>query len=299
MRRVYLGMLALVLLLGGCVKKEKAELGGGVEKIPVEVAEVRTGEIRDVLKFTGTIEGRDQVQVFPKVGGKLIKYLVKEGDVVKKDDVIALIDRDITGFKYEPHEVLSPISGRVLKADLDKGSLLTPQTPIAIVGDTSSVKVKIHIAEVDYPKVKIGDRAVLTVDAYPGREFEGKVSKLDAYIDPITRTAEAEVTVANEEGLLIPGSFARIFLFVGRYKALVMPLDALLRMPGTGSFYCFRVMDGKAKKAFLKIGAIRDNQVEIKEGLRKGDLVIISGQSGLEDGVSVSPILAKGNGDER
>ena len=208
--------------------------------------------------------------------------------------MIALIDRDITGFKYEPHKVQSPISGEVLKADLDKGSLVGPRTPIAIVGDISKVKVRIEIAEVDYPKVKIGDKAILKVDAYPDKEFEGKLTELDKYVNPQTRTAQAEIEVPNEEGLLIPGSFARITLFTGTHKALTMPLDALLRMLGTGSYYCFKVANDKAKKVFLKIGIIQDNLVEIKEGLKQGDLVIVSGQGALEEGTPVELISTPG-----
>jgi len=290
MRKIYFSVFILALVFGGCAKKEKVSL----KKIPVEVARVEFKEIKDILKFTGTVEGKEQVQVFPKAGGKLIKYLVKEGDFVKKDDVVALIDRDITGFKYEPHKVLSPITGRILKADLDKGSLLTPQTPVGVVADTSSVIIKIDVSEVDYPKVKIGDKAIIKVDAYPGKEFEGRLIKLDKYIDPQTRTAEAEIEVPNEEGLLIPGSFARITLFVGTHKALGMPLDTLLRMPGTGSFYCFKVENNRAKKVFLKIGVIQDNRVEIKEGLKEGDLVIVSGQGALEEGTPVKPISTPG-----
>jgi len=290
MRKIYFSIFILALIFGGCAKKEEVSL----KKVPVEVAKVEFKEVKDILKFTGTVEGKEQVQVFPKAGGKLIKYLVKEGDFIKKDDVIALIDRDITGFKYEPHKVQSPISGQVLKADLDKGSFVDPRTPIAIVGDISKVKVKIEIAEVDYPEVKIGDKAILKVDAYPDREFEGKLTELDRFINPQTRTAQAEIEVPNEECLLIPGSFARITLFTGTHKALTMPLDALLRMPGTGSYYCFKVEKGKAKKVFLKIGVIQENLVEIKEGLKGGNLVIVSGQGALEEGTPVKPISTPG-----
>ena len=290
MRKIYFSIFILALILGGCAKKEKVSL----RKIPVEVAKVEFKEVKDILKFTGTVEGKEQVQVFPKAGGKLIKYLVKEGDFVKKEDAIALIDRDITGFKYEPHKVLSPLTGRILKADLDKGSLLNPQTPVAIVADILSVKIKIDVSEVDYPKVKIGNKAILKVDAYPGREFEGKLVKLDKYIDPQTRTAQAEIEVTNKEGLLIPGSFVRITLFAGTHKARVFPLDALLRMPGTGSYYCFKVENNRAKKVFLKIGVIQENLVEIKEGLKEGDLVIVSGQGALEEGTPVEPISTPG-----
>ena len=290
MRKKFLYFLGFIIIFSGCAKKEVI-----LEKrIPVEVARVEFKELRDVLKFTGTIEGKEQVKVFPKVGGKLIKYLVKEGDFVNKDDTIALIDRDITGFKYQPHKVLSPISGEVLKADLDKGFLLDPKTSVAIVADTLKVKIKIEIAEVDYPKLKLGQTAKITVDAYPNEEFEGRLTKLDKYVDPRTRTAQAEVETPNKEGLLIPGSFARVSVYVGTHKGLTMPLDALLRMPGTGSYYCFKVEDNKAKKIFLKIGIIQGGSVEIKEGLKEKDLVIVSGQGILEEGTPVKPLSTPG-----
>jgi len=291
MRKIYLSILILALIFSGCAKKEKISFK---KRIPVEVAKVEFKEIKDILKFTGTIEGKKQVWVFPKAGGKLIKYVPKEGDFVKKGDTIALIDRDITGFKYEPHKVLSPITGRILKADLDKGSLLTPQIPVAIVADTSSVKIKIDVSEVDYPRLKKGNKALIKIDAYPDKEFEGRLTKLDKYIEPQTRTAQAEIEVPNKEDLLIPGSFARLTLLTGTHKTLVMPLDALLRMPGTGSYYCFKVENNRAKKVFLKIGVIQDNLVEIKKGLKEGDLVIVSGQGALEEGVSVKPISTPG-----
>ena len=160
--------------------------------------------------------------------------------------------------------------------------------------DTSSVKIKIDVSEVDYPRLKKGNKALIKIDAYPDKEFEGRLTKLDKYIEPQTRTAQAEIEVPNKEDLLIPGSFARLTLLTGTHKTLVMPLDALLRMPGTGSYYCFKVENNRAKKVFLKIGVIQDNLVEIKKGLKEGDLVIVSGQGALEEGVSVKPISTPG-----
>jgi multidrug efflux pump subunit AcrA (membrane-fusion protein) len=273
--------LCILNFLAGCGKKTAKVKEGG---IPVEAARVQEKQLQEILKFTGDIEGKDQIQVYPKVPGKLIEYKVQEGEPIKKQDVIALIDRDVTGFKFEPAPVEAPISGIVAKTYLDRGDSVSPQVPIAVVADMDEVKVKIEITEVDYPKVKLGQTAEIKVDAYPNKEFEGKLSKLSTLIDPNTRTAQAEITIPNSEHLLVPGMFARISLFVGERKTLVMSLDALLRMPGTGSYYCFKVENERAKKVFLKIGIIQDNLVEVKEGLKQGDLVIVSGQGALEEG---------------
>ncbi|OPX28310.1 MAG: hypothetical protein B1H08_06105, partial [Candidatus Omnitrophica bacterium 4484_171] len=192
--------------------------------------------VQEILKFTGDIEGKDQVQVYPKVTGKLIEYKVQEGKPIEKQDVIALIDRDVTGFKFEPAPVEAPISGVVAKTYFDQGDSVSPQIPIAVVADMDEVKVKIEVTEVDYPKVKLGQMARIKVDAYPDKEFEGKLSKLSALVSPQTRTATAEITIPNPEHFLVPGMFARISLLAGKHKALVVPRDAILRLPGTGVY---------------------------------------------------------------
>ena len=280
-----------ISILTGC-SKETAEVKKA--NIPVEVTRVQKRELQEILKFTGDIEGKDQVKVFPKVTGKLIEYRVQEGESIKKEDAIALIDRDVTGFKFEPAPVEAPISGIVAKTYLDEGDSVSPQIPIAVIADMDEVEIKIEIPEVDYPKINLSQVAEITVDAYPDREFTGKLSKLSALVSPQSRTASAEITIPNPDHLLIPGMFARIRVFVGARKTLTIPLDGLLRMPGIGSYYCFKVENDKAKKVFLKIGVIQDNLVEIREGLNQGDLVIVSGQGALEEGTPVRPISTPG-----
>ena len=276
--------LLLATCLMGCGKETAKVKEAG---IPVEVAVVQEKQLQEILKFTGDIEGKDQVQVYSKVPGKLIEYKVQEGARVKKKDIIALIDRDVTGFKFEPAPVEAPISGVVAKTYFDQGDSVSPQIPIAVVADMDEVKVKIEVTEVDYPKVKLGQMARIKVDAYPDKEFEGKLSKLSTLVSPQTRTATAEITIPNPEHFLVPGMFARISLLAGKHKALVVPRDAILRLPGTGVYYCFIVQENKAKKAFVELGAKENNLQEIVKGLNEGGLVILSGQGVLQTGAAV------------
>jgi len=271
-------------LLSGCGKKESITKK---EAIPVEITVVQQKELQEVFKFIGNIEGRNQVQIYPKVSGKLIEYKLEEGQSVKKGDVIALIDRDITGYTFEPASIESSLTGIVAKTYLDKGDNVTLQTPLAVVADMDEVKIKIEVTEVDYPKVKVGQSSKITVDAYPDKEFTGILSKFSALVDLNTRTATAEITIANPDHLLVPGMFARISLLVGEHKALVVPRDAILRLPGTGVYYCFKVEENKAKKALIELGIKKNNDQEIKNGLKKDDLVILSGQGVLQTGTAV------------
>ncbi len=282
-------------LLLGCAKKKteinpvKKECPDKLKKnaVPVEVVRARERQLQEILKFTGNIEGKNQVRVYPKVAGKLIEYKVQEGVYVKKKDVIALVDRDVTGFKFEPAPVESPISGIVAKTYLDRGGNVNPQMPVAVIADIDEVKVKIEISEVDYPKVKLGQIAKVTVDAYPGKEFIGKISKLSTLIDINTRTATAEIIITNQDHLFVPGMFARIRLLIEKHKCIVVPRDVVLRLPGTGVYYCFKVENGKAKKVLIELGMKQKNEQEIKNGVKAGDLIVLSGQGILQTGVPV------------
>ena len=295
MKRISMILLIFIFALTGCGKKNAEvnpvikEFSNGAKEtsIPVEVAVVQEKQLHEILKFIGDIKGKDQIQVYPKVTGKLIEYKVHEGARVKKKDTVALIDRDVTGFKFEPAPVEAPISGIVAKTYFDQGDSVSPQAPIAVIADMDEVKVKIEIVEVDYPKVKLGQMVRIKVDAYPDKEFEGKLSKLSTLVNPQTRTATAEITIPNPEHLLVPGMFARISLLVKEHKALVVPRDAILRLPGTGVYYCFIVQENKVKKAFVELGTKENNLQEIVKGLNEGDLVILSGQGILQTGLPV------------
>jgi len=284
MKRISTILLIFIFALAGCGKKTAEIKKAG---IPVEVAVVQEKQLQEILKFTGDIEGKNQVQVYPKVTGKLIEYKVQEGEPIEKQDIVALIDRDVTGFKFEPAPVEAPIAGIMAKTYLDQGDSVSPQAPIAVIADMDEVKVKIEIVEVDYPKVKLDQTAKIIVDAYPDREFTGRLSKLSTLVSLQTRTATAEITIPNPEHLLVPGMFARISLFGGEHKALVVPRDAILRLPGTGAYYCFVVQENKAKKVFVELGMRENNWQEIREGLKEGDLVILSGQGILKTDMPV------------
>ena len=277
--------ILVVFVFFGCGNKNESVKEEVV--IPVEVAIVKRAQLNNILQFVGNIEGKDQVQIYSKVTGKLIEYKIRERGDVKKKDIVALIDRDITGSKFEPAPVQAPISGVVVKTYFDQGDSVNSQMPIAVIANMDEAKIKIEIPEVDYPIVKLGQRAEIVIDAYANKKFIGKISKLSALIDSNTRTATAEISIKNNKHMLIPGMYARVKLFAGGHSGLVVPRDAILKLPGTGVYYCFMVEENKAKKVLLQLGAAEKNLQEIKQGLKKGDAVILSGQGILKTGIKV------------
>lgn len=266
------------------------------EKTTVKADRVKRQDLDFILLYVGSLKAKDEVIVFSKVPGKLARYEVSEGDKIEKGEVIALLDRDETGLKYELARVESPLSGIVGRTLLDKGAQVSPASatgaqglPIAIVINMNEMVVKLGIRGQDIAYIKKGLKASLEIDSYPNEDFYGEVSKVSEIIDADTRTLPIEITISNPEHRLKSGMFARIKLFAGtRPQALVIPRDALVKENTTD--YVYVVEDSTARKIKVKIGLLQDSNVEVLEGLQEHQRLIIFGQQGLKDGSAINVI---------
>lgn len=274
-----------------CAGKEKVkEMSRMGEKVPVLVEQVRKEKVRKVLHYTGDIKGIDEVDVYPKVQGKLIAKKVKEGVYVEKGEVLAVVDRDISGMKYEPFEVTSPISGTVAKFFVDTGAVVVPPTMsttmgtiIARVVNMEKAKVIINVGDRDYPVIKVGQKAEVIVDSYPDRIFTGSVSTISPVINPYTKTAGVEVVIPNEKLLLRSGMFAHIDLIVEERDGIVVSQDYILNSDGKN--YVFVSENGVARKREIQTGIVEDNKVEILDGLKEGEVIVTVGVEMVSDGM--------------
>ncbi len=282
--------ILVILILANFQCSKKAEMNDSSKaKVPVMVEPVKVGKIRDVLHFTGDIKGIEEIDVYPKVQGKLIENKVKEGTNVNKGAVLALVDRDISGMKYEPFEVLSPISGIVARVFLDNGAVVVPPTmsttmgtPIVRVVNMSKAKVIVNVGDREYPKVKIGQTAEIVTDAYPSKIFAGSVNAIAPVINPYTRTATVEIIIPNNEFLLRSGMFAEVRLIIEERKGIVINADYILNREG--SHFVYIDDNGIARVREIKTGIVEENNVEVLEGLREGENIVTVGAEMLTDG---------------
>lgn len=191
--------------------------------------------------------------------------------------------------------IYSPIDGFIAEKFIDEGELITESSmmrsvPIVSIVDISRVKVKLPVSENEIGKVKKGQNVLIKIDAYPEKNFVGKVSKIYPVFDEKTRTLPVEVIVENDKFLIKPNMFCKGIIITGERKAIVAPLDSIMKLPASGNYYCFKVKNGVAERVYVKIGKIFENYVEIKEGLKKGELVITSSQGILDTGKKVKII---------
>lgn len=258
---------------------------------PVSTIRVKVGKISSSLSFVGDVKGEDEVSVYPEVTGRLIKYVVEVGKEVEQDQTIALVDRGITAMKYEPAPVKSPIKGIIAKLDLDKGSMVAPQVPVAEVVKMDRVKVKFNVGEKNLDKIWKGQSAEVRVDAYPKRVFWGEVSRVSPVCDPGTRSIPVEVMLENPGHKLKPGMFAEITLLTAVHSnALLLPRTAVVEDLEENIKYVFIIENGKAIKKEIKTGLVSDKEIEIVSGIKRNDEVIVKGQHWVKDGEEVEVV---------
>lgn len=187
--------------------------------------------------------------------------------------------------------VTSPFDGRIAARFVDPGALVTAgtdskSTPILKVFDASRLRVMVDVPETEVSHLEVGRPAVIRVDALPGREFGGQVSRMSGSVDSRTRTMPTEILVDNADGALAPGMFARVRLDLEtRYAALAVK-PGWLRIEKDKA-YVLVAIDGKAKRVQVARGADDGQVVEIAGGLTDDASVIVASPPWVADGTPV------------
>lgn len=158
--------------------------------------------------------------------------------------------------------------------------------------DFSRLRVQVYVPEAEVPFIKNGLVTTLTVEELPGRTFSGTITRFSNALDESTKTMLAEIELPNIDHALRPGMYASVRLAVEhKPNALLVPRDALL-VEKAGSFV-YAVADGKAHKTPVHTGFNDGVNVEIVDGVRADQPVILVGKQTLTDGQPVNIAKAK------
>jgi len=192
--------------------------------------------------------------------------------------------------------IRAPFEGSISIRNLDAGAFVSGSTGststlsrgILVLQDITTLRVMLDVVEKDVPLVQIGQPAELTADAYPGRIFRGKVTRVVQALDRNTRTMTVEVDIPNPDRALKGGMFARVELLVGVHaNALQIPIDAVTRLESDQ--YVYVVEEGKARRVPVVLGIQSNGLIEITKGLTGTEPVIVSGKDLVTDGIKVDP----------
>jgi RND family efflux transporter MFP subunit len=187
-------------------------------------------------------------------------------------------------------ELRAPFTGTLLERRVDVGSLVAPGTPAFVVADLQVVKVRFSVPDTALREFRAGQLLPLTVDAFGGERFEGRILSLAAAADTKSRSFEVTVAVANPDLKLRSGMIASIQVAESgtAQRQLLIPIDALVHDPTTDRYLVYTVeeREGKtvAKAIPIRPGPLAGNQVSILDGLREGERIVVSGANLLRPG---------------
>jgi membrane fusion protein, multidrug efflux system len=197
--------------------------------------------------------------------------------------------------RFEQTLVRAPFAGRVGLRQVSPGSLVSPGTAITTLDDLTRVRLDFTVPEsflgVLEPGLPIRARSV----AFQDREFDGHVTTVNTRVDPVTRAVTIRADLPNDDGLLKPGMFLTVRLAGQSRERVLIPEAALV--PEGDRQHVYVVRDERAWRTDVVVGRRLRGEVEILEGLRAGDRVIVEGTQKVANGgrvTSAEPVAILG-----
>ena len=181
----------------------------------------------------------------------------------------------------------APFAGIIGLRVMSVGDYVKEGADIVNLESIDPLKVDFRVPEIYLRQVQVGQALEVTLDALPGKTYEGRVFAINPLVDANGRAIVIRAMVKNPDTALRPGMFARVRLITrDQQDALIIPEQAIV--PQGDEQYVFKVVDSKALRTKVAVGQRRDGKVEITGGLATGDVVVSAGQAKLRDGVIVS-----------
>lgn len=329
--------------------------GGPQKPVSVEVTKVETTKLVDETQSVGSLRSNQGVMLRPEVGGRVSQVMFRDGQRVKKGQVLVQFDDQLPAAQVMQSQaelsiaranhtrnkelvaqnfiskrsldeseaglqvaeaklalaqatlqrlkVLAPFDGVAGLRQINVGDYLKDGADMVNIEDIDAVLLDFRLAERFQTKVKPGQKAQVSFDALPGRQFTALVQAIDPLIDANGRSVGVRACIDNRQMQLRPGMFARVSAVFGeRPNAMVVPEEAIV--PQGGRSFVVKVVAGPNKdelmseRVAVKIGLRQPGKVEILEGLTLEDTVVVAGQQRLQkDGTLVKVVdLSKAGG---
>ena len=191
--------------------------------------------------------------------------------------------------------IRAPFDGRVAIRQVELGQVVAAGGPIASLTSVTPIYADFYLPQQALATVRVGQRARLTTDTYPGAHWEGTVSVVNPEIDPATRNVRIRSSFPNTDGRLRPGMFVNVEVLSSELrKVVVIPATAVIFAPFGDSVFAIEEKKDAAGKSslvvrqkFVRLGDRRGDFVAVTSGLSPGETVVSNGAFKLRNGMSV------------
>ncbi len=276
---------------------------------------IERGNLDKTVLSTGEVLPQNRLEIKPPIAGRVEQVLVDEGDNVTKGQILgwmssteraALLDsarakgaEEVKRWEemYRPTPILAPIKGTVILRNVEPGQTFTNTEAVMVLSDRLTVKAKVD--ETDLAQVKIGQRAVIVLDAYAKAPVEGRVDKIayEAVTTSNVTTYTTDVVPLETPPFMRSGMTANVTFYAEtKENALLAPTEAIRSEEGQ-TFVLVKNPDPKAaplRKA-VKIGISDGKKTEVISGADENDIVLISDVNLQGADKAANPFMPMGN----
>jgi membrane fusion protein (multidrug efflux system) len=267
---------------------EKVTRGQVIVRLDDSVERATLGQAEARLTLAKANFARAQTLVAREAG------TVKALDEARAGLISAEADIVLAKARLEKMSIISPFDGIAGLRKVSVGDYLSPGAEVVNLEQIDPLKIDFRVPEIFLPAVKDGATIAVAVDAFPGRNFAGRIYAIDPLIDQAGRSIVVRARIDNSDTVLRPGLFARVTLTLAvREDAIFVPEQSII--PIGDKTFVYRVIDGKIANTPVKLGLRRNARVEVVEGLSPGDLVVTAGQLKVANGRSVTVVPAPGD----
>ena len=282
------------------------EADAGVRAAGAQVAEAQAGLVQAELDFQRISELWEQESITkPVYDGSKARFDIAQAKVdAAKAAIVGAEQRLVSAsaqlqeaqIALADTELRAPFSGVLLERRVELGALVAAGTPAFTLADLQLVKGHFSVPDSALQSFRRGQSLDLTVDAFPGKTFQGRVLSLSSAADPRVRSFEIEVSIPNTGLELRSGMIAsvRAAETSAGHRQVQIPVDALVH-DAAGDQYLVYTTEQKGGQTFAKAtpvrpGPLSGNQVLILEGLKPGQRIVVSGANMLRAGEAIREV---------
>lgn len=291
-RALYIGLLvALVAVILGVKVKARPPDASDREVRPV------IGNIQAMITSTATVQPQNRLEIKSPINGRIDEILVKEGDMVRSGQTLAwvssteraaLLDAakahgpEVTRYwedVYKPAPLISPIDGEVIVSTDEPGQTITSSDVVMVLSDHLIVQAQVD--ETDIGRVALGQKAVISLDAYPDIKVNGKVDHIYYESKVVNNVTIYQVDILTDAvpKVFRSGMTATVNIVeAAKENVLTLPLEAV-KHGKDGSYVLLSGAPGKKPvERQVVIGVSDEVNAEVVSGLSGGEAVIVTGR---------------------